>query len=95
MYKQNRCEKRVLIAKKTIGKLSGSRSSSALYYMLRQAVVVIDFLYVSYMLNNDADYVSDINKDVLLNAEQLGINKATANRLLNHQLERIVIVRAH
>lgn len=39
----------------------------------------------------DADYVSDINKDVLLNAsEQLGLNKATANRLLNHQTERIV-----
>ena len=39
----------------------------------------------------DAAYISDITRDVLLNAaDQLGLNKATANRLLNHQLERIV-----
>lgn len=41
----------------------------------------------------DAVYMSDITRDVLLNAsEQLGLNKSTANRLLNHQLERIVVL---
>jgi serine/threonine-protein kinase HipA len=41
----------------------------------------------------DAVYISDITRDVLLNAAiQLGLNKATANRLLKHQLERIVVL---
>lgn len=41
----------------------------------------------------DAVYINDINREVLLNAsDQLGLNKATANRLLNHQLKRIVVL---
>ena len=41
----------------------------------------------------DAVYVSDITRDVLLNAaDQLGLNKATANRLLDHQLQRIIML---
>jgi len=41
----------------------------------------------------DAAYISDITRDVLLNtSDQLGLNKATAKRLLNHQLERIVVL---
>lgn len=41
----------------------------------------------------DAVYISDITRDVLLNAAiQLGLNKATATRLLNHQLDRIVVL---